>query len=61
MRVQIPVYSDHWMKGNRYGEVIGQWIVSANGGTVERYRVLLDKTGKKISVNADDCQVIETN
>lgn len=61
MRVQVPVYSDHWMRGDRYGEVVAEYSVSANGSTSDRYRVKLDKSGRLASFNADDCKVIEMN
>jgi hypothetical protein len=59
MRIIIPAYHDDWIRGDRCGEVIGRYIVSANDQTIERYRVKLDKSGRKISVNAEDCQIID--
>ena len=57
MRVQIPAYTDHWMMGDRYGEVIGQRIVSSASGDqfATVYAIKLDKSGKTVRVVADDC------
>ena len=53
-RVQIPVYKDEWMQGDRFGEVIRY---TPNIGMV---RVKLDKSGREIPALADDCRVEET-
>jgi hypothetical protein len=58
MRVQIPAYTDHWMRGDRFGQVIRKYSVSVTGLAVERFRVKLDISGKLISVIADDCEVV---
>ena len=62
MRVQIPAYTDRWMMGDRYGEVLssGKMVMSKPGEVnafklVDTYRVKLDKSGKTIRVIADDC------
>ena len=36
MRVQIPAYTDHWMRGDRYGEVvrIDRHIVAIKGDRI---------------------------
>jgi fructose 1,6-bisphosphatase len=62
-RVQIPVYTDRWMRGDRYGEVVKvetrtARVVSKPGGqTIEREiaYVKLDKSGKTIRVIYSDC------
>lgn len=62
-RVQIPAYTDRWMMGDRYGEVIG-YSKQKNyldpkdprGRTIAR--VKLDKSGKVVRVIADDCQYV---
>ncbi len=53
-RVQIPAYTDRWMMGDRYGQVVK---VSRRkvGKSADTYTVLLDKSGKRIRVDADDC------
>lgn len=59
-RVQIPAYTDRWMMGDRYGEVVTT-VAPKNyldprdprGRTL--YRVKLDKSGKTVRVVADDC------
>jgi hypothetical protein len=59
MRVQIPAYTDRWMMGDRYGEVVN--IVRdrcehrASGLGREIARVKLDKSGKIVRVLLDDC------
>lgn len=52
MRVEIPAYTDSWMRGDRYGEVVHIY----KGGHV--YRVELDKSGKSIRVQAEDCKEV---
>ena len=47
MRLQIPAYTDRWMMGDRYGDV----IAVVNGIA----RVRLDKSGKTVRVLLDDC------
>ncbi len=46
MRVQIPAYTDRWMMGDRYGEVVK--IVKGTGllADAELVHVKLDKSGK---------------
>jgi hypothetical protein len=53
-RVQIPTYTDRWMMGDRYGEVV------AYRGKPEKtiVHVKLDKSGKTIRVLLDDCTVV---
>jgi len=61
IRVQIPVYTDRWMRGDRYGVIVktktmyskigDKW---ADGRMVAH--VKLDKSGKTIRVLLDDCQ-----
>ena len=69
-RVQIPAYTDRWMMGDRYGDIVKvtkqrrnfplRAAVSAdNRGTyVEIAHVKLDKSGKTIRVVLDDCTVV---
>ena len=60
MRVQIPVYTDRWMMGDRYGEVtkLTRSKKSDNelGHSGDIYVVKLDKSGRTIKVWADDCE-----
>jgi len=70
-RVQIPAYTDRWMMGDRYGEVVKvsklrknfplRAHVSADGrGTyIELAHVKLDKSGKTIRVVYSDCTVVQ--
>lgn len=53
-RVQIPVYLDRWMMGDRYGEVT-HTCDQGIGGSGPLLKVLLDKSGKTIVCRADDC------
>jgi hypothetical protein len=56
MRVQIPTYSDWWMKGDRFGEVIK--ITSKRPDNLEVAHVKLDKSGKIIRVIRAHCTEI---
>lgn len=65
MRVQIPAHHDYWMRGDRYGETVGQPRLKpvSNGKPngfrlVEVVSVKLDKSGKTIRVALDDCEVV---
>jgi hypothetical protein len=60
MRVQIPAYTDRWMMGDRYGEVVKVTKVKARpgNGMTEVAHVLLDKSGKTVRVILDDCTVV---
>jgi hypothetical protein len=67
-RVQIPAYTDRWMMGDRYGEVvkIGKRFLAKShpsphrndDGPVEVASVKLDKSGKTVRVILDDCTVL---
>ncbi len=46
-RVQVPAYTDAWMKGDRYGETDG------NRGD-DRIIVKMDKSGKRLTFKTDD-------
>ncbi len=54
-RVQIPVYTDRWMMGDRYGDLLK--ITRAKSGE-EVAHVKLDKSGKIVRVILADCEVI---
>ena len=60
MRVQIPAYTDRWMMGDRYGEVISTHLTKSKktGDEIEVAVVEMDKSGRVIRVVLDDCQVI---
>ena len=57
MRVQIPCYTDRWMRGDRYGEVVK--VVKTNvpieGTLRDVAHVKMDKSGKIARVLLDDC------
>lgn len=54
MRVQIPAYTDRWMMGDRYGEVVKVAKARRSDGK-EVAHVKLDKSGKTIKVLFEDC------
>ena len=72
MRVQIPAYTDRWMMGDRFGEVVKVTLqrpanaVRAAILTSERWpiakrevaHVKLDKSGKTVRVIFSDCGVV---
>lgn len=56
MRVEIPAYTDQWMMGDRYGEVIRAKVIE--DGEMEGTEVLyvkLDKSNKTLRFQAEDC------
>jgi len=60
MRVQIPCYTDRWMMGDRYGEVVkmtkrSTGLTHGTRTPVEIAHVKLDISGKTIRVLLDDC------
>ena len=61
MRVQIPAYTDRWMMGDRYGEVVK---VTRTPKTRHLYpdrevwHVRLDKSGKTLKFLGDDCREV---
>ena len=70
MRVQIPAYTDRWMMGDRFGEVVKtSRMRPANAVRAslltrrphvdhEIAHVKLDKSGKTVRVILDDCTVV---
>ena len=54
MRVQIPAYTDRWMMGDRYGEIIK---IAKRLDRLDREiaHVKLDKSGKVLRFILDDC------
>jgi len=63
MRVQIPAYTDRWMMGDRYGDVVKvktQGIPSLFGTPIKREiaSVKLDISGQTVRVILDDCTVV---
>lgn len=59
MRVEIPAYTDRWMMGDRYGDVVltGR-LRNAKGVLSDIVKVKLDKSGKTVRVWLDDCKVL---
>jgi hypothetical protein len=73
MRVQIPAYTDRWMMGDRYGDVvkitkkksIWRFGVTPSSKALadtdqvhEIAHVKLDKSGKTMRFVLDDCTVV---
>lgn len=61
VRVEIPVYTDRWMMGDRYGYVVkvtrSRKLIN-NERNVEIAHVKLDITGKTVRVIYADCKVL---
>ena len=60
-RVQIPAYTDHWMRGDRFGEIIRTFRRRHPlypQARIEVAVVRLDKSGKTAKVVLDDCTVL---
>lgn len=59
MRVQIPAYTDRWMMGDRYGDVVK--VTKHKHPDEFKYEIAhvkLDKSGKTVRVILDDCTVV---
>jgi hypothetical protein len=56
-RVQIPAYTDRWMMGDRYGEIvkITKSKTDKHGADWEIAHVKLDKSGKTLRFVLTDC------
>lgn len=59
-RVQIPAYTNRWMMGDRYGEIVGyskpkRFLDPKDPRGLTVARVKLDKSGKVVRVYLDDC------
>lgn len=65
MRVQIPAYTDMWMRGARYGDVLRTFKRTYRAGrtikAVTIALVKLDATNRNVRVNLDDCQIIDSD
>jgi hypothetical protein len=57
MRVQIPVYTDRWMRGDQYGTVV-KVVRLPKSGAREIAHVKLDKSGKTVRVLLNDCKEV---
>lgn len=62
MRVQIPVHTDRWVTGDRYGKVTKRkMMVFASCGIVvprEAVRVKLDKSQKSAWFWFSECEIV---
>jgi len=68
-RVQIPAYTDRWMMGDRYGELVkttrygkvgtrARLLTGARSADIEIAHVKLDKSGKTVRVILNDCTIV---
>lgn len=58
-RVEIPAYTDRWMMGDRYGEIIlSGKLRNAKGEIADMVKVRLEKSGKEVRVWLDDCKEV---
>jgi RNase P/RNase MRP subunit p29 len=55
-RVQVPAYTDTWMKGDRYGKVVNVTMHRENNTPYAH--VMMDKSNRTIKFVADDCEPI---
>jgi hypothetical protein len=60
MRVQIPVYTDRWMMGDRYGEIVKvtksrRRMIGSGYNEQDIAHVKLDVSGKTVRVLLNDC------
>jgi hypothetical protein len=67
-RVQIPAYTDRWMMGDRFGEIVkitkrrrkaagvrAVLLTDSHRDPVEIAHIKLDKSGKTVRCILDDC------
>lgn len=57
-RVQIPAYTDRWMMGDRFGEMVKTTIKTIEGKKTEIAHVKLDKSGKTLKFILNDCNPV---
>jgi len=53
-RLQIPAYTDAWMRGDRFGDLVR----TTGSGEATVAHVKLDVSGKTVRVALDDCEVV---
>lgn len=58
-RVEIPTYTNAWMRGDRYGEVVATRGTATTGEPLSA-RVMLDKSGTLVWVAYADVKVVES-
>lgn len=63
-RVELHAATDHWMRGDRYGEVVGKarsrlYVNKGNYESVRPYLVKLDKSGKVVRVHPENLSLVE--
>ena len=58
-RVQVPAWSDCWMRGDRYGEVISDTRTFYARNEDHIYRIKLDKSGRVVRFFGEDLEVLQ--
>ena len=53
-RLQVPAYTDAWMKGDRFGDL----VKTTGSGDATIAHVKMDISGKILRVVLDDCGVV---
>lgn len=56
-RVQVPAYTDTWMKGDRFGKVVN--VTMSRETNVPYAHVMLDKSNRTMKFIADDCELVD--
>jgi len=69
-RIEIPAYTDRWMMGDRFGDLVkitkrkrlaagvrAALLTDQRRDPVEIAHVKLDKSGKTVRVILDDCRI----
>jgi hypothetical protein len=56
-RAQLPAWSDRWMMGDRYGEIVHAGLFRTSRGPVAMATVKLDKSGKRVRFPLQDLEV----
>lgn len=55
-RVEIPAHTDHWMAGDRYGEITA---VRENSAGVTIATVDMDRSGKRRRFRTDELTIVQ--
>lgn len=58
MRFEIPAYTDRWMMGDRFGDLVRTYQ-RRTGKRTYMAEVKLDKSGKTVRFPYDDCRCID--
>lgn len=59
-RVEVPTHTETWMRGDRFGTIVGIGPGSSGfGRNPRKATVLLDKSGRKAKFPIEDLRIIE--